>query len=349
VLQDPRVQRAVREGVTKENLTEEKIRKQAESYVDEIAADQRIQSLHFLYYVLKWLFYRVFDGIDLRHSEFSLLKGANAKGSLIFTSCHKSHFDYLLVGYLSFINQMPVPHMAAGKNLSFWPIGPLLRNGGAFFLRRTFRGMALYTHVFSAYLKVLIKEKVNINFYIEGGRSRTGKLMPPRVGMLAFLIQAVEEGAIEDLTFIPTFIGYDQIPEENSYLRELAGRDKQPETFAALLRARDILTKRFGKVYVRFHEPVSFRGFIDKWGPRVDPENLSQKETRRLLMDFAYYLMHGIVKVGVISPVDLVAAALVCSRRNRINHERFVRSADCLSQALRYEGCEVAASLENLE
>lgn len=349
VLQDPRVQRAVREGITNGSNTEEKIRKQAESHVDEMAANQTIQALHFLYYLLKWLLSREFDGMDYRHSEFSALKGANAKGSLIFTSCHKSHFDYLIVGYLSFINQMPVPHMAAGKNLSFWPVGPVLRNGGAFFIRRTFRGLALYTHVFAAYLKVLVKEKVNINFYIEGGRSRTGKFLPPRVGMLAFLIQAVEEGAVEDLSFVPTFVGYDQIPEENDYLRELAGRDKQPETFASLIRARDILTKRFGKVYVRFHEPVSFKDFCDKWGLQESSGPLTQKESRRMLMDFAYYLMYGIVRVGVVGPVELIAAGLVCSRRNRVKHDRLVTDAAYLSGMLRQEGCELAASLGKVE
>ena len=125
-------------------------------------------------------------------------------------SCHKSHLDYLLVGYLAFVNQMAIPYMAAGKNLSFWPVGPVLRNAGGFFIRRTFKGLGLYPHVFAAYLKVLVKEKVNINFYIEGGRSRTGKLLPPRVGMLAFLLQSVKEGSVKDLTFVPTFVGYDQ-------------------------------------------------------------------------------------------------------------------------------------------
>jgi len=349
VLQDPRVQRAVREGLANEHNTEEKTRKRAESYVDEIAADQHIQTLHFLYYLLKWLLSRVFDAMDVRQSEFSVLKGANAKGSLIFTSCHKSHFDYLIVGYLSFINQMPVPHMAAGKNLAFWPVGPILRNGGAFFLRRSFKGLAYYTHVFAAYLKVLVKEKVNINFYIEGGRSRTGKLLPPRVGMLAFLVQAVEEAAVDDLQFVPTFVGYDQIPEENDYLRELAGREKQPETFGSLIRARDILTKRFGKVYVRFHEPVSYKEFCSGWGLEENSGKLSQKESRRLLMDFAYHLMHAIVKVGVIGPVDLVAAGLTCFGHNRVQHDMLMMSVRYLSEMLRQERYELAASLDNLD
>jgi glycerol-3-phosphate O-acyltransferase len=344
VLQDQRVLKGVREAAAKEGVPEQKVRKQAEKYVQEIAADQHLQIHHFLYYVLRWMFARVFDGVDMRASDFSVLKRANAKGSLIFVSCHKSHFDYLIVGYLAFINQMAVPHMAAGKNLSFWPVGPLLRNGGAFFIRRSFRGLVLYTHVFAAYLKVLIREKININFYIEGGRSRTGKLLPPRVGMLAFLLQAVEEGDVEDLTFVPTFIGYDQIPEENAYLRELAGREKQSESFLAFLRAREVLAKSFGKVYVRFHRPMSLKAFMNEW--TTDPGKLSTKESRKLLTDFAYRLMHGIVKIGVVSPIELVAAGILSTGDRTITHAKLAKAINYFSTALRHDGYDFAATLE---
>lgn len=347
VLQDQRVLRAVREAASAESVPEQKIRKQAESYVEEIAADQHVQIHHFLFYVLRWMFSRVFDGVDVRSSDFSVLKRANAKESLVFVSCHKSHFDYLIVGYLAFINQMAVPHMAAGKNLSFWPIGSLLRNGGAFFIRRSFRGLVLYTHVFAAYLKVLVREKININFYMEGGRSRTGKLLPPRVGMLAFLLQAVEEGAVEDLAFVPTFIGYDQIPEENAYLRELAGREKQRESFLGFLRAREVLAKSFGKVYVRFHRPVSLKAFIQEW--TTDPGKLSTKESRKLLMDFAYHLMHDIVKIGVVSPIELVAAGVLSKGERTVTHGTIDTAISHFSTALRHGGYDFAATLDALE
>jgi glycerol-3-phosphate O-acyltransferase len=349
VLQDSRLHRIVREKASGEATSEQKIRKKAESYVEEIAADQRIQALHFLFYLLKWLFAKVFDGIDLKESTFPTLKKANAEGSLIFVSCHKSHFDYLLIGFLSFINQMAVPYMAAGKNLSFWPVGPLLRHGGAFFLRRSFKGLGLYTHVFSAYVRALVREKVNINFYIEGGRSRTGKLMPPRVGMLAFLLQAVEEGAVQDLTFVPCFIGYDQIPEERSYLRELAGRDKQAESFLSVIRAREILKRRFGKVYVRFDEPVSFRAFCENAAVGVNPTQMSSKENRKLLHDFAYHLMYGIVRAGVVTPIDLAAAGLVCMKTHRVGRELFFKLVGYFSTMLKKGGFEFAESVSSRE
>jgi glycerol-3-phosphate O-acyltransferase len=349
VLQDSRVQRAVRELVGKKGVSEKQIRKRAESYVDEIAADPHLQIHHFLFYLLKWMFKRVFAGIDLKETEFEALRQLNARESIIIIPCHKSHFDYLLMGFFCFINRMAVPYFAAGKNLSFWPLGSLLRNGGAFFLRRTFRGLDLYTHVFAAYLKVLVKEKANIIFYIEGGRSRTGKLLPPKVGLLSFLLQTVEEGAVEDLTFVPAFIGYDQIPEENSYLRELAGRDKQKESLFSIIRAREILKKSFGKVYVRFDKEFHFRDFCNRWGLQWEPGKTTFRENRKFVNDLAYHIMCGMVRSGVVTPAELVAAGLVCSGHARVSHDALIAAVQNLNGALRRRGFELAEGLDKLE
>ncbi len=350
VLQDRRLKRAVDRTITRDPGSESKVRKQAESFVDEIAGDQRIQVHHFLYYLLRWLFSTIFDGIDLRESQFAALKSKNQEGSLIYVSCHKSHLDYLLVGYLSFINQMAIPYMAAGKNLSFWPVGPLLRNAGAFFIRRTFKGLGLYPHVFAAYLKVLVKEKININFYIEGGRSRTGKLLPPRVGMLAFLLQTVKEGSVKDLTFVPTFVGYDQVPEERSYLSELAGKDKQAESMFQVIRSREILKKRFGKAYVRFHEPVSYLDFCDRFQVATGANDASSVEdNRKLLNGFAYYIMHAVVKAGVVTPVELVSAGLACANRRKVTHAFLLEAMSYLISGLKDKGIEYVESLARVD
>jgi len=349
VLQDSRVQDAVAAEVSRGAGTEKTFRKKADAYVDEIAADQHIQVHHFLYYVLKWLLYRIFDGLDLKESQFSALKRKNEQGSLIFVSCHKSHLDYLMIGFLCFVNQMAIPFMAAGKNLSFWPVGPILRNAGAFFIRRSFRGLALYPQVFAAYLKVLVSEKVNINFYIEGGRSRTGKLLQPKVGMLAFLLQTIEERSVDDLLFVPTFVGYDQVPEERSFLSELAGKEKQKETLASFVRSREVLKRRFGTAYIRFHDPVSYRQFLVARGLRLEDPTRDEAEHRKLVNDFACYLMTGIAKVGVVTAVELAAAALVSTNRLRINRDRLFSAVSCYSEALKDEGIGFSGSLDNLE
>jgi glycerol-3-phosphate O-acyltransferase len=349
VLQDAKLQEAVQEAMTRENAAEMKIRKKVESYVEEIAGDQHIQVHHMLYYVLQWIFNNMFDGVEIKESQFAMLKERNQQGSLIMVSCHKSHLDYLLVGFLCFVNQMAIPYMGAGKNLSFWPVGPVLRNAGAFFLRRSFKGKELYKQVFAAYLKVLIQEKINMNFYIEGGRSRTGKLMPPRLGMLTFILQAVEEGAVDDLLFVPTFLGYDQVPEEKSYLRELAGRDKQKETVMSVIKARELLRKRFGKAYIRFHEPLSFKDFCVKRGVDTSYGQLSLDANRKLIEDFAYHVMSGIVESGVVTPIDLLAAGLACTGSRQVSRRELMAAIACFSDALSNRGIELAGSLDAMQ
>ncbi|MFC1833960.1 1-acyl-sn-glycerol-3-phosphate acyltransferase [Thermodesulfobacteriota bacterium] len=349
VLRDPRVQQTVMEIASETNEPTLNVRKKARSYLDEIAADQSIHPIHFWYYLLKWLFSVIFDGIDYKPEHFEELKRLSARGSVILMPCHKSHIDYLLHGWLQFVNRMAVPHMAAGKNLSFWPIGPLLRKTGAFFIRRTFKGVPLYKEVFSAYVKVMIKEEFSLGFYLEGGRSRTGKLMPPRLGMLGFMLQTVDDGAVDDLLFLPTFLGYDQIPEETDYLRELAGRKKKKESLGEILRARKVLKKSYGKVYLRFPEALSYSSFRDKWTVIRNQGNAPEKGDRRLLNDFAYHIMHGIARAGVVLPTDLASTALICRRNHRVPRVQVLEDANRFLEILRELDLEISERLNVLE
>ncbi len=352
VLQDPKVQTAIEHAIAHTAMSESDLKKKAESFVEEMAGDQRIQVHHFLFLLLKWLFGKIFTEIDVRESQFEILKRTNEAGSLIYVSCHKSHLDYLVIGYLSFVNQMAIPYMAAGKNLSFWPVGPILRNAGAFFIRRSFQKLGsltrLYTRVFEAYLRVLLSEKININFYIEGGRSRTGKLLPPRVGMLSFLLQAVDEGYVDDLAFVPSFVAYDQVPEESSYLRELAGAEKEKESFWSFLRSREALKKKYGKAYIRFHLPISYKEFLKSYLPTGDPNTLDSVATRKTYHDFAYYLMSGIAKAGVVTPIELTAASLLSSGAVIVSHDEIVERAQALYEALQEQRTELASSFKDL-
>ncbi len=349
VLQTDRVQRAVRAEASKKNIPIEKARKKAEGYVDEIAADQRASVIQFLYHFLKWIFSHVFDGIDLKERQFEPLKQTAAKAPLILVPSHKSHFDYLLIPWLMFVNRFALPHIAAGKNLSFWPLGPFLRRGGAFFLRRSFKGLSLYTDVFAAYVHVLLEEKYTIKFFIEGGRSRTGKLLQPRLGILGFLLEAVESGIVDDIYFSSVFAGYEQIPEEKSYIEELSGIDKKKESIGSVIGARKILKKRFGKVYARFRPPVSYREFCGRWNGGVDPNSLSAGEVRNLRRDFGLYLMDGIVRASVVTVNDLTAGALVSAGGSSVSLAKLLICAAILETVLGRLGAEYSGATADLK
>lgn len=250
VLTSPRLQAYLKTHAAAANKPLTRVHRKAESYFDEIAANYNPTVIEVLRLLLTWIIHSIFDGVIVDQEGLDRLKVHSQRGPLILLPCHKSHIDYLMLSYVMYHNRMPCPHIVAGKNLSFWPMGPIFRRGGAFFMRRTFRGKPLYAQVFAAYIFRLLHEGYNIEVFIEGGRSRTGKLLSPKTGMLSILLEAFEQGACPDLILAPIFIGYDKVPEEKAYLHELEGGKKEPESFGQVLRASRILRKRFGKIYI---------------------------------------------------------------------------------------------------
>jgi len=208
------------------NIPLRKVNKKAAAYINEIAANYNLRCINFLSLVLKWVFNNIFEGLSVNQDEINRMRETYTQAPLILIPCHKSHLDYLLLPYVMFKHNMPCPHIAAGKNLSFWPLGPVFRGAGAFFLRRTFKGAELYTRIFAAYLEKLLHEGFNIKIYIEGGRSRTGKLLTPKPGGLAMLIKAYLNGACEDLYFVPIYVGYDRVLEKMPTLKRSKGAKK---------------------------------------------------------------------------------------------------------------------------
>jgi glycerol-3-phosphate O-acyltransferase len=302
-----------------ENLPLLQVRRKAAGYLNEIAAGYSITLLNVLSVVVRFLLNTMFDGISVKANELRRIKEAARGGPLILIPCHKSHIDYLLLSYLLFHNNMPCPLVAAGKNLSFFPLGPLFRNAGAFFIRRTFKGKPLYAKVFAEYIYKILQEGFNIEFFIEGGRSRTGKMILPKMGLLSTLIRSYEENACEDLVFVPIFIGYDRVLEESAYLKEMEGGAKEPENLGQVIRARRFLKKRYGRVYVRFQEPLSFKALLERNAIAYDA--LSTTEQAALSRNVAFRVINAINAVTIITPHALVAAAALNLPQRRFSAE----------------------------
>jgi len=221
---------------------------------------------------------------------------------------------------------MPCPHVAAGKNLSFWPLGPIFRSGGAFFLRRTFRGAVLYARVFSAYIHKLLEEGFNIEIFIEGGRSRTGKLLMPKLGLISILLEAFRNGACEDMIFVPVYIGYDRIVEEHAYVHEVEGGKKEDENLSQVIRARRFLKKRYGKIYINFHDPISTRDLLDEVPEPLD--RMSQKDINALCRNLGWRIINAIDKQTVVTPHGLVAAAALNISKPRFTQEELMEAVN---------------------
>ncbi len=326
-----------------QNVAIQKIRKKADAYLDEIAAKYNPALIKIFEVVVGWFLKVMFEGVTVNNDVLNKVKSMSQKGPLILLPCHKSHIDYLILSYLLYHNNMPCPHVAAGKNLSFWPLGPIFRSSGAFFIRRSFKGAVLYSKVFSEYIYKLLEEGFNIEFFIEGGRSRTGKLISPKLGLLSILLNNYKNGACDDMIFAPIFIGYDRVLEENSYLQEIKGGQKKSESVLQVIKARKFLKKRYGRIYIQFHEPVSLKEFLLQYGSSI--EDMTAKEQNALCRNLGSRILNSIDKVTVVTPHALVASAILNSPKKRFSYDQLLSHIETYLNYLVSQGAKLADTL----
>lgn len=298
----------------------QEVHKDADAYLEEIAANYSARWIRVFEMVLDRIFKSLFEGIVTDKKGLAQVKIRSKQSPLILVPCHKSHLDYLILSYVFKKHNMPCPHIAAGRNLSFWPLGIVLRGGGAFFMRRTFKGAKLYSRVFFEYLYKLLTEGFNVELFIEGTRSRTGKLLSPKVGLLSMLVDACRHGACEDLQFVPVYFGYDRVLEEDAYLHEVEGGAKESENLSQLFKARRFLKRRYGKVYVNFHEPIALSDVLKEKG--LDFKAMDQDQHNAFCDDLGYRIINSINDVSIATPYGVVASAVLNSMKKRFTFDQ---------------------------
>ncbi len=344
-LTDPELTRLMANLAETEKKKLSKVKKSAQDYFWEISADYSVLVINFMHRLVSWMSQNIFDGVVFDLEGFEKVRQANERGTLIFIPCHKSHLDYLLLNHLIYHHNMHPPRIAAGKNLAFWPLGPIFRRSGAFFIRRRFHGAKLYAEVLYAYIKTLIKTGYNLEVFIEGGRSRTGKLVLPKLGLLNMILRAYIEGAAADLFFVPTFIGYDQVPEEKAYLKELEGGKKVTENVEQLVKARKFLKTRYGRAYIHFSDPISIGDYLNHY-PLSTTDQL--ENIRHLSQELGFQVVQAINRISVVTPFALVCAALLTYPRKGVYRRELWRIIQVLYDFLKAQGAPLADSLDNL-
>ncbi|RPI77879.1 MAG: hypothetical protein EHM45_07580 [Desulfobacteraceae bacterium] len=314
------------------------LRKKADDYFEEIAADYNGAYVRIFHKILTWFWKKIYQDIDCNPTELARVRDWARRGPLIYIPSHKSHIDYLAINYVLYNYNMHIPRVAAGVNLTFWPMGHIFRKCGAFFIRRTFRDAALYAEVFNQYIKTLLQEGFPIEFYIEGGRSRNGKLILPKTGFLAILLQAYQQGFCKDLIFVPASIVYDRVLEEKSYQKEISGAGKERESLRNMIKARKFLNKKYGKVYIRFDEPFSFKEYL---GPESAPQ-----DARRALAD---HIARAINAVTLVTPRSLVALAILTVHRRGFLLSELTATVSTLIDFMARHRIPMQAALKNNE
>lgn len=206
------------------------------------------------YYLCTQLLTRAYhQGIHVSSEEVLRLRtvaeqAAAKKQSIIFLPCHRSHVDYVSLQLICYRLGIALPTVVSGENLNFPVVGSFLQHAGAMWIRRSFGDDALYTTLVQSYIDTLLQNGFNFECFIEGGRSRTGKLLPPKFGILSFLLDSVLSGRVEDAIICPVSTQYDKVIETESYISELLGQPKPKENLQDFLNASSILSLRLGRV-----------------------------------------------------------------------------------------------------
>jgi glycerol-3-phosphate O-acyltransferase len=343
ILTTERFQRFMETYAENRDIPIHEVRRKADAYIEEIAANYKPAFIKVAAVIVGWIIRTMFDGFTTNHEVLNRVKNMSLKGPLVLVPSHKSHIDYLILDYVLYHNNLPVPHIAAGKNLSFWPMGPLFRSGGAFFLRRSFGGAVLYSKVFAEYIHKLLEEGYNVEQFIEGGRSRTGKLLMPKLGLLSILMNAYKNNACKDMLIVPIYIGYDRIIEEKSYLHELSGGLKEPENIFQVFRARKFLKKRYGKIYIQFHEPISVNQLLNQLGQPLS--QMKSKETNAFIRKLGYQTINAINRVTVVTPHGLVASAILNFPKDKFSSSELFAVLETYMKYLGTQNAKLADTL----
>lgn len=333
IIQSPAIKAAIEEEAKTKKISIEKARQEAEKIVNEIAADVSHESLRIADRVLSWLWNKLYQGINVQNGD-RVRKLALEGHEIVYVPCHRSHMDYLLLSYLLYHQGLVPPHIAAGINLNFFPAGPIFRSWGAFFIRRTFKGNRLYSTIFREYLAELFYRGYSVEYFIEGGRSRTGRLLEPKTGMMSMTLQALQRGLTRPISIVPVYIGYEHVLEVDTYAKELRGAEKEKENAGLVLRVIKKL-KNLGQCYVNFAEPIQVNNYLNQHFPEwkeSQAEDSRPKWLNEAVDSVAHQVMININKAAAINAKNLIGSVLLASRQRALAREQLIEQVDSYLQ-----------------
>jgi glycerol-3-phosphate O-acyltransferase len=337
VLKTEAVREAVRGEMQAKGIGRRDALKVARAYAYEIAANYSHWFVTLMYGVLSRLWNRLYDGVEL--ANFSSLEQVAEGSEVVYVPCHRSHMDYLLLSYVVYHKGFAVPHIAAGINLNMPVVGSFLRRGGAFFLRRSFGGNPVYSAVFMKYLSLMMARGHSIEYFIEGGRSRTGRLLQPKTGMLAMTVRSYLRDPGRPIVFVPIYFGYERLVEGRTYIGELSGQPKEKESILNLLKTIPALRSRFGKVYVSFGEPLPLDPLIQKHAPEWAREPSGSEDRPAwlspLVRELATGIMTRINAAACVTPINLIGLVLLATPRQSMGEADLARQLELYASLMR--------------
>ncbi len=324
------VQKAISKRSKEDNLSEYKASLQARRYLNEIVANCTSITIQLMQRGLTSFWNKFYSGIEVTNNEH--LKKLALTHELVYVPCHRSHIDYLLLSYVIYSEGLAIPYIAAGKNLNMPVLGSILRGGGAFFIRRSFKGNELYSTVMFEYVAALISMGMPIEYFVEGGRSRTGRLLKPKPGMIAMTIRGFLKYRKLPVAFIPVYIGYEKLLESKAYQAELSGADKKSETFFSSMRSILRIRGRFGKVYTNFGKPVFLNQVLDSscssWAAESYDDSRRPEWLHGIVNQVSQQIMSHINQAAIVAPVNLLSTVLLATPKQHMDENALCKMLD---------------------
>lgn len=332
ILAQPKLRQIIKDHAAIEQRSEAAIESQCRAYLQEISANFSYPLLKLLRKILGWVWNHIYQGIEVHHAQ-AVRQACQSGAEIIYLPCHRSHMDYLLLSYLLFEQGLMPAHVAAGVNLNFFPAGAIFRRCGAFFLRRSFKYSPLYKQVFNAYFAMLFKQGYPIEFFTEGGRSRTGRLQPPKTGLLVITLQTYLNQPQRNVLLIPVYIGYDHIMEVSTYTKELTGQRKEKESLWQVLRSIKKLGN-FGRAFVNFAEPINIRDCFQREAPNWQQAGIAPLPFKKQVDQVAHHVMVAINSASAVNALPLCAAILLANKNFSVQKTQFLERIDKHQQLL---------------
>ena len=334
---------SVKQEIKKSSKGSKKIEKnqnqKAYKYALEICSDISYPVIYLYDKALNWFWNSRYDGLEIIGIE--KINDLAVGNSLIYTPSHRSHIDYLALSYELYTNNLMLPQIVAGKNLNLPILGRILRNGGAFFMRRSFGPNKLYSKVFFEHLRKLFQRGYSIEFFPEGGRTRTGRLLTPRPGIISMIIKSFQDMDERDVKFLPISISYEKVLEGKSHLKESRGQKKKKESLTSIFSTIGDFRGYLGNAYLQFGEPIDLKSFLNENSPNWQEDVIdlnTDTEKKSWLFEVTPLLgnkiMTNINKATVVTSSSLFASAISDIIGDEIDKERIINRIESLKKVI---------------
>ena len=336
IVNSPRITQYIREtmpsGTSEKDQEQKRAKLKALAYqhAKKIASDMSYSSIRIFIFLLSWFWQRIYIGVNVR--GLKLIKEITDTHTLVYVPSHRSHIDYLVLSYTLYRAGIMIPHIAAGDNLNMPILGGFLRRGGAFFMRRSFRDDPLYAAVFDEYLYQIYDSGHCVEFFPEGGRSRTGRLLPVKFGLLKLSLAHQIQGLKKPLAFVPVYFGYEKVIEGGSYMSELRGANKKAESVLDLINGLKVIRQNFGELQVNLGEPIKLDEWLEQNNPKLTEQGiqttLANTADGRLIKALGEQIMGNINAQATVNTVNLFALASLSIDQKVIEEKQIAKQCD---------------------